>query len=335
MDLYYHWRKGGALKYLKPDPHPIAQPRRKSEHQPRRPPPTGQSNSPRKYKVVKELGDGGGGCNAGILIVRSRISNKVYIEKKIPADWVRSGCAQAEVNFLKQLRGQAHTVDMVDYIEGSLSSVFFEYCEWGSMTDLIDRHQKAGQNISEKWLWKAFKQMATAIDFCHNGPSRPTRDDRTWYTILHLDLKPDNVLLKVGRHDTPDIIICDFGAAMGGWQKFPGSGARTTVFRPPEYEPSNASDVWCIGTIMVCACYRDWEPRSRRDAGLEYTPGLSQAIYACMRINSVDRVRSEYLARMLSEISGRIKPEWLTGVPPIRPRDEFEDLAAGWHAYDS
>jgi NIMA (never in mitosis gene a)-related kinase len=67
-------------------------------------------------------------------------------------------------------------------------SIWLEYCDAGDFHDLIGRHIHAMTPIGERFIWKVFYQIASALKFCHGGPGG--RRSWRWNTTVHRDLKP-------------------------------------------------------------------------------------------------------------------------------------------------
>ena len=113
-----------------------------------------------------------------------------------------------------------------------LGSIITEYCDFGSLKDLINRHGRAHESISEGWIWKVFYQMSLGVYVLHSK------------RIFHLDLKPGNIILKSGLGSTLDIKIADFGSACGGQNDVEGSRLRDRNFVSPDGMRNTTADVW-------------------------------------------------------------------------------------------
>lgn len=279
-----------------------------------------KSNMPEDFKVVRDLGSANGCCNGGILIVKSRRTEKIFVEKKMNPEMVDEGFAEDEIDILEQLQDQSYIVDMeAAFVHPSrpLASIITEYCDFGSMEGLINRHGRAHESISEGWIWKVFHQMSLGLYVLHSK------------RILHLDLKPGNVLLKSGPGSTPDIKIADFGSACGGQNDVEGSHLRDRNFVSPDRMRNMAADVWGLGAILLCLCRltrnppRDRHGSVDRDTGLQYSPILAQAILGCMWTSARDRFSSRDLPGVLTKMNSKVRHTRLGGAYPIPPRDRM------------
>jgi serine/threonine protein kinase len=162
------------------------------------------------WEVVKELGGQGGGMTAGIAIVRDIRNGTKFIEKRVKPEDVRHGLLAKEVTFLQQLRGCFLITKITDFysdhinLRGGIISKFHstiireilvltvisrgvvEFCELGSLADLVERHAKARRPISELHVWPFFIQTADALAYCHYGPElRDQRSRDAWDSIIH------------------------------------------------------------------------------------------------------------------------------------------------------
>lgn len=59
--------------------------------------------------------------------------------------------------------------------------IAMEYCEGGSLTDLIGRSKAEGRKIAEDEVWRIFYQLAQALEYIHSD------------SILHRNINPSNV----------------------------------------------------------------------------------------------------------------------------------------------
>ena len=91
-----------------------------------------------------------------------------------------------------------------------------EYCEGGSLQDLIDEKIKEGALLPEQYVWNIASQLASALLYCHAGSCVDEEgrlsEKSDWETILHRDIKPANVLM-MNRMETAfdSIKLGDFG----------------------------------------------------------------------------------------------------------------------------
>jgi serine/threonine protein kinase len=76
--------------------------------------------------------------------------------------------------------------------------------------------------------------------------------------IIHGDIKPQNILLNTPVNAQPVPIICDFGIAVSGDEKYHTSRVQTCTYRAPEVDYdrtriqySTRIDMWSIGCILL------------------------------------------------------------------------------------
>jgi serine/threonine protein kinase len=235
-------------------------------------------------------------------------------------DMVDKGFAENEIDILKQLHNQSYIVDMeAAFVHPSrpVASIFTEYCDFGSMEGLINRHGCAHESIFEGWIWKVFHQMSFGLYILHSK------------RILHLDLKPGNFLLKSAPGSTLDIKIADFGSACGGQNDIEGSHLRDRNFVSPDRMQNTAADVWGLGAILLCLCRltrnppRDRHGSVDRDTGVQYSLTLAQATLGCMRTSARDRFSSRDLPGIVAKMNSKFHHTRIGGASPIPPRDRM------------
>ena len=154
--------------------------------------------------------------------------------------------------------------------------LYFEYCDAGTLNDIRRFYQMNNQLIPESFLWHAFQQLAEGLAFLHQGYDHKVGPDaslpKNWKTVIHADIKPENVFLRRGKHvlDYPDLVIGDFGCATYVPLK---DGRGTVAYQPPEYPSSSIpADIWAIGAILheLCTYVRPIPPMAM--AGIWTSP---------------------------------------------------------------
>jgi calcium-dependent protein kinase len=149
-----------------------------------------------KYDVIKEIGSGG---FSRCLLVKNKITNQSFackeLQKKSVSDY--EGLMR-EVNLMIQL-DHPNIIKLYEYYEDEKKIyLIMELCTGGELFDTIIQNTENGVQFTEKEAANIFKQMMSAINYCHkNG-------------IVHRDLKPENLLLLNKNKDSP-IKVIDFG----------------------------------------------------------------------------------------------------------------------------
>ena len=69
--------------------------------------------------------------------------------------------------------------------------------------------------LPEAFLWHVLHSMANALCYCCYGTNEPSAYKRGWDGIVHMDIKPENMLLATPDLDTdhlyPCVKLADFG----------------------------------------------------------------------------------------------------------------------------
>lgn len=69
--------------------------------------------------------------------------------------------------------------------------------------------------LPEGFLWHIFHSMANALCYCCYGTNKPSAYKPGWDSIVHMDIKPENMLLATPDLDThqlyPCVKLADFG----------------------------------------------------------------------------------------------------------------------------
>ena len=135
------------------------------------------------------------------------------------------------------------------FFDNTLSSlyIFLEYCNWGSLQDLVDRKGPIKPPLLDLYYF----QILNALSYCHEK------------NIAHRDIKPSNILLdSYGR-----IKLADFGLSRKlekGEIIHSYGGSRQ--YMPPEVICRNQVDpflanIWSLGItfyVMALSMWKYW-----------------------------------------------------------------------------
>ena len=117
------------------------------------------------------------------------------------------------------------------YLEFHGDYLLMEYVDGVTLTTFCERHPNY---FKEKQKARQFtRELCSAVGYLHQ------------HQVLHLDLKPDNILLThIGNH----VKLVDLGYCYQ--DSYPFTTGGTTHYSAPEKEKSPASDVYSLGRIF-------------------------------------------------------------------------------------
>ncbi|PSN67785.1 kinase-like protein [Corynespora cassiicola Philippines] len=287
------------------------------------------SINPQEYEVVYDLGRGNGMCNDGILVVRNRHTKTLCVEKKFFLEHVVEGLIDHEA-YIQSGLDHPNIVELFEYkVNLCGGSIFLEYCDLGTLHDLILGHANEVERIGEYFIWKIFTQLADAVTYCHYGPD--PKNDRNWRMILHRDIKPANILLKwVIGEGMPTVKLTDFGVSLEcgphrSWFPSPMSPEVHNVdymFRPPEYPIiSEFHDVWQLGATIYHLCSLGVGGLIEQFPEQAYSNQLFRATYTCCLNDPNDRPPTqygalvEYLCNIYMQVCDGLEQEFVLFLP--------------------
>jgi len=213
------------------------------------------------YKIydvtnARRIGSGGFGK---VYLIRDRDSNKKYAAKyqKLANSKLKE-MVRTEAMFLRELSEGKRIVDMRDYYEKNDHSLMvIEYLEAG---DLFSKISSITYNLTEEKCRSFVTEIAKALEYIHGN------------SIIHLDLKPANVMLR-SKADEFKLKLIDFGLARRltsqGTVKVGFCGtvgfmapevARCQYRAQPDDLASPASDMFSLGVLTYMLVSGGREP---------------------------------------------------------------------------
>ncbi|KAE9375189.1 kinase-like protein [Stipitochalara longipes BDJ] len=234
------------------------------------------------YDIVKALDDPNaektiGAFNGGVFVVRHKKSLSLSVEKRFKEEHI--WFAKSEIYMLQRLRHSSISVFTAGFVTPDLkrASVYVEFCDRGSMDDLIKnfagRRYAAGKSNSEKpemperFIWHAFVGLCDGLAYLMGGRSYAANDVTTyepepgWVPVLHRDMKTENVLIRsratVGTKRYFYCILSDFGLACDDY--------------PPGHDKEDGHQKWSskLGTCNYFAPELLWDPYPKNNLGKE------------------------------------------------------------------
>ncbi|KAI9799754.1 MAG: hypothetical protein M1833_003873 [Piccolia ochrophora] len=313
------------------------------------------------YEYVKTLNDGEdgvGGMNGGVFIVKRIADGKRCIQKDM-----EQGNRGAVNHFRDEIRmlHRLEHANVVAYLDAFLTTttpplggLFMEYCEFGTLRDVVDKYlaRPTHEYMPESFIWHAYHNMLKALAYLHFGTpaDAPVFAPRPgWRTVIHRDLKPDNIFLKrplaaaaaAPPRRYPQIVLGDFGLALRKGDSHWGlrSACGTFQWQGPEVPVAclaGRGDVWAAAAIVQHLCRFDGGPvgaaphgwpdldwtlypgaRNPRPAGRKYSPQLNRALHRGLVWDVQQRPSSGVLLmhvkRLYAEARPKVEdmPEWV------------------------
>lgn len=187
------------------------------------------------YERITDLQDGEEGhCS----VVRSKTTGKLVVIKRIQLPKSKSpnveqtGRRLPIPNEAKILLDKLHPPPHTNIIrlfatEQSPATIgrhflYMEYCSGGDLLDQLRKFQKLKTPVPEICTLHVFIGLAQALAYIHHGlrykgGSNYIRDWPTHQSVIHGDIKPDNIFLRfrpgVGECEMPNVVLADFGMA--------------------------------------------------------------------------------------------------------------------------
>ena len=226
----------------------------------------------KRYKFGECLGKG---AFASVYKAIDRTTRQVCAVKKMSLDNPLMAGQQPITEFLigKSLK-HANIVNTLDSME--TPEHLFIQLELVDGGDLFSQLDPSGPGLDLAKSQRLTLELAVGIKYLHSK------------SIVHCDLKPENVLVHKGH-----IKICDFGLAGYSLTERHGTATGTGAYMAPElinrrsttpYQLQEAQDVWSFGIILYAILFSDlpWEKARLKDDDFKLfckKGGVSSSLY--------------------------------------------------------
>ncbi|PVH92813.1 hypothetical protein DM02DRAFT_635057 [Periconia macrospinosa] len=171
-----------------------------------------------RFELVKDYGFAGGNGNQGIALMKDTATGEKVIRKK-PLQ--RTGAKELRTmqrfigryNIAQLLRNahksKPHLENASELFDTNI--LYMEYCDFGSLSELMERHKAAKKKVPEPFIWHVLVSITKALRECHEG----IYENEKWVPISHGDVCPSNILLSSSprTNQFPRVVLADFGSS--------------------------------------------------------------------------------------------------------------------------
>lgn len=191
------------------------------------------SDSQSRFETVEQLETQGATCDT----FRVKLYGKLHFLKRLKAEY------RGDIRYREALRKEFETgyrlehPNLVRYISFDDDSILMEYVDGESLSQCLATHPDYFRK--QKNADKFVRQLLEAVGYLHS------------HQVLHLDLKPDNILLT---RINDDVKLTDLGCCYA--DAYPDTTGHTDAFAAPEQltgrEVDVRTDIYAIGRILEC-----------------------------------------------------------------------------------
>ncbi|MDO5469859.1 MAG: serine/threonine-protein kinase [Akkermansia sp.] len=280
----------------------------------------------KNYRLIRHLGEGGFGVtylaedvllNRLVVLKESfphtlceRQAGTLDVVAQLDAD--PEDCRSAMTNFLREVRLLAkldhpNIVKIYTFFEKHQTAYYVtEYIDGKSLADVVTDYIRHLNHLPQDDLYSLMVRVLDALDYLHNN------------NILHLDLKPDNIL--VTRDGRP--IVIDMGAARECNADACNGVVESVGFSPPEQcgpDVKNLgpwTDLYAFGATLYYLLTQTPPPASGQRLLYDTLDPLASipkltAIYHPQLLASIDKALSPTIEQRYQNVS-----EWMEDLRP-------------------
>ena len=302
--------------------------------------PNGKSD---EYELIKLIGIDGEGV---VHLMRSQSTRQLIVRKTVKH--AKSiGAKPIEAAILQDLFPDRHDniirLAAFDTYRVDGARYYLEYCAGGDLHQLVRQYRNHAVLLPELFLWQAFQQLASALEFLHRGFD-PRCTDPHRRAICHRDIKPSNIFLRLQSDSVyPDVVLADFGHATLRFATYDPAG--TAMWQPPELpRHSPKGDVYSLGAVMHFLIHfeapvaklpdgvadtesaRDaWAaaPEARRPR-MEFVEGYSEdLVCAMLTALEADETKRKNSSQLLTFVSGCVEEMFPPGSDLLRKAEQW------------
>ena len=189
------------------------------------------SDSQPKYDAIEQMDTRGATCDT----FRVKLYGKLHFLKRLKAEYA------GDIRYQEAIRKEFETgyrlehPNMVRYLSLDHDSILMEYVDGETLSHRLATNPDYFNN--QKHKDKFVRQLLDVLGYLHS------------HQVLHLDLKPDNILLTCINDD---VKLIDLGCCYT--DSFPDTTGRTKAFAAPEQQAGETvdvrTDIYAFGKVL-------------------------------------------------------------------------------------
>ena len=189
------------------------------------------SDNQSRFDAIEQMESQGATCDT----FRLKLYGKLHFLKRLKAEYA------GDIRYQEALRKEFETgyrlehPNLVRYLSLGKDGILMEYVDGETLSQRLTKNPDYFKH--RKNSDKLIRQLLSALQYLHN------------HQVLHLDLKPDNILLT---HINDDVKLIDLGFCYT--DMFADTQGRTNAFAAPEQKAGRAvdvrTDIYAFGKIL-------------------------------------------------------------------------------------